>query len=440
MTTFDRFDPFERRITDAIDEIAAARPPEYLNDILRQTAGTAQRPRWTFPERWLPVDTALSRPTFFGRAPIRTLVVLAVVVALLVASIAVYVGSQRHLPAPFGPAANGKLIFPSGGDIFVREGITGEQRLLIGGEGEQLGASYSPDGELITYVNSSPEGDHFMVARADGTNPRQLAVIPTTGDAAAAWFPDGNRVGFIYEVQGQPQLSVVDLSGATTAIDLGDIVPLDLSFSPPAGDRMLVRARVPGGTQVGLYTMKPDGSDRKTIVDPVQTDFGPQFTLSGAVWSPDGRTIAYNGIERITATDRTTAEYFRVHLVGADGSNDRVIAGSSDPNVQENWPAFSPDGKWIAVLRWTFKNGVPGATGWIAVMPADGSQVAHDIGPHFEAAVDTGITKTWAPDSSKLLIHVASNQEVYSVDPLTGGSEQLSWTTELPDWQRIALP
>jgi hypothetical protein len=61
MTAFDRFDPFERRITEAIDEIAAARRPDYLDDIFRQTARTAQRPRWTFLERWLPMDTAIAR-------------------------------------------------------------------------------------------------------------------------------------------------------------------------------------------------------------------------------------------------------------------------------------------------------------------------------------------------------------------------------------------
>jgi len=56
MTAFDRFDPFERRISEAIDEIAAARPPAYLDDILRLTARSAQRPRWVFPERLLTMN------------------------------------------------------------------------------------------------------------------------------------------------------------------------------------------------------------------------------------------------------------------------------------------------------------------------------------------------------------------------------------------------
>ncbi len=75
MTAIDRFDPFEQRITAAIDEIAAPRRPDYLDDILRQTARTSQRPRWTFPGRWLPVDTNLS-PARTGRSTLRPLILV----------------------------------------------------------------------------------------------------------------------------------------------------------------------------------------------------------------------------------------------------------------------------------------------------------------------------------------------------------------------------
>lgn len=56
MTSIDSFDPFDRRIRDAIEEIAAARRPDYVDDVLQLTAGSRQRPRWSFPERWLPVN------------------------------------------------------------------------------------------------------------------------------------------------------------------------------------------------------------------------------------------------------------------------------------------------------------------------------------------------------------------------------------------------
>jgi Tol biopolymer transport system component len=440
MTAFDRFDPFERRISEAIDEIAAARPPAYLDDILRQTARRAQRPRWTFPERWLPVDTALSRPTMFRRLPLRQLIVLGLLVALAAAALAFYIGSQKKLPSPFGPAANGDLLFSSGGDIYARDPITGVQRPVIVADGDQFAAGYSPNGELISFATASAEGDHFMVANADGTNPHQLALIPSTGNAQGAWAPDSKSAGFIYDVNGQPQLSLIPVTGEPSVIKLDGIVPLDIAFMPPNGDRLLIRAREVGSEKVGLYTMKLDGSDRKTVVEPRQTDYGIQFTYSGAVFSPDGRTIAYNGIDLLPQADGTLGSIFRVHLVSADGSNDRALPGPSDPTVHENWPVFSPDGTSILVLRFKSRAGVFGGEGWIASMPADGSQPAHDVGDHFtDDTTDTSITKGWSPDGSRILIAVGSKEEVYSVDPSTGSFELLGWTKELPDWQRIAI-
>jgi len=56
MNTIDPFDPFERRIADAVQEIAAARMPDYLDSALQLTARSRQRPRWAAPERWLYVN------------------------------------------------------------------------------------------------------------------------------------------------------------------------------------------------------------------------------------------------------------------------------------------------------------------------------------------------------------------------------------------------
>jgi Tol biopolymer transport system component len=440
MTALPRFDPFERRITEAVDEIAAARRPDYLDDILRQTARTSQRARWTFPERWLPVDTALPRSAFGGRVPFRSLAILLVIIAMVAASIALYVGSQRHLPAPFGPAANGALAFSSNQDLYVRDALTGTSRLLIGGEGDQFAPSYSPDGQYLTYVTNPGGGDEFTLAHADGSNPILLAKIPATGNAQSAWAPDSRHVGLIYDVKGQPTLSMVTADGDSIAIDTGNLVPLDLAFSPPAGERLLVRARVSGTMTVGLYTMNLDGSALQTVVEPVETSYGTTFTLGGARWSPDGRTIAYNGIEPMPAgVTSPVSEHFRLHLVNPDGSNDRAVPGPSDPLVQENWPLYSPDGNWIAVARWTFaSDGTPGATGWVAIMPANGSEAARDVGERFSDDADTGIAKIWSPDGTRLLELVASKELVYSIDPVTGQSELLPWTTALPDWQRIA--
>jgi hypothetical protein len=105
--------------------------------------------------------------------------------------------------------------------------------------------------------------------------------------------------------------------------------------------------------------------------------------------------------------------------------------------VQEAWPVFSPDGRWILVHRWTWKFNA-GGEGWLAVMPSDGSAPAHDIGPRIAGGEDTGLTKAWSPDATRVLMRSENTKEVFSIDPIAGDFETLPWTTELPDWQRVA--
>ncbi len=109
MTAFDGFDLVDARVAGAIEEIAAASRPDYLDDVFQVTARTRQRPRWTFFERWLPMDTAIAGRTGFRRVGMRPLVILLVLVLLAVAAVAVVsVGSRNRSAPPFGPAANGQ--------------------------------------------------------------------------------------------------------------------------------------------------------------------------------------------------------------------------------------------------------------------------------------------------------------------------------------------
>jgi len=52
MTAFDRL-PVE--LPDLLTDLAAPRIPDYVDEVPAVTAATRQRPRWTFPERWLPM-------------------------------------------------------------------------------------------------------------------------------------------------------------------------------------------------------------------------------------------------------------------------------------------------------------------------------------------------------------------------------------------------
>jgi Tol biopolymer transport system component len=436
MTAFGRFDPFEQRVTGALEELAPATTPDYLDDIFGVTARTAQRPRWTFPERWLPMDITFDRRPVGPRTSPRPLLILALAGLILAALVVGYVGSRPRLPDPFGLADNGLVGYPADGALYVRDSLTGEARLLLDDAVSLDGPWFSPDGTRFLFLKADGAGS-LWAADADGSNAVRLLDRPLIGDdATAVWSPDGRTLAVVRSEQGFATLSLVasDGSGVETTVDLAAMAPAEPSWRPPDGRELLFRGQS-SGSMVDLYVVNADGTGLRALG--IESERLPEWLgwdISGATWSLDGERIAYNAVETDPASG---VEHFRVHLVNADGSGDVAVPGPADPDVMEAWPLYSPDGEWILVHRWTWSSSPGGGEGWLAVMPADGSAPARDIGPFIPGGEATGLIKTWTPDGTRILMRTENTRTVYSIDPVTGDYEVVPWTTHLPDVQRV---
>src|SRR3954447_16333694 len=103
MSAFDRYGRLPIELPDLLTEIAAPRTPDYTDDVLGVTAATRQRPRWTFPERWLPM-ALIATERLPVRAPIpwRAVAGVALLLLALIAAALLAAGGRRTLPAPFG--------------------------------------------------------------------------------------------------------------------------------------------------------------------------------------------------------------------------------------------------------------------------------------------------------------------------------------------------
>ena len=172
-------------------------------------------------------------------------------------------------------------------------------------------------------------------------------------------------------------------SGATSGDDVSGIGTAASEPCKPLPD--LPRGRI-AYTQTrqddstALYLMKPDGTDRRCLVD---TD-GPD---SYPAWSPDGRLLAFvggagsvdqvfvirgdgTGLRQITDSSPITKESlewssdglriaysasasldsgpFSIHVVDVDGSHDKTIAETRPPDVEYvELGDWSPDGRTI---------------------------------------------------------------------------------------------
>ena len=432
MTTFDRFDPFERRIGEALDGLAPLGRPDYLDDLLRQTARTRQRPRWTFLERWLPVDTTFSRPTVFGRIPIRQLVVLALLVALTAAALAFYVGTQKKLPSPLGPARNGQVVYGIDGDIYVRDSMTSAPRLLISGPTQEGGVVASPDGQLIAYDSYVGDVDHAMVAGIDGSNPRQILDQPFTG-LTFQWSYDSKSAVAITDSAGYLQLWIAPADGSgAKEIELDGLWPREATWDPTQAGVLLVRGETRANGQIDLYYVDVSGATPKilSIIDMPKGPilFGPSWEYVAIAFSPDGSTIAYAVPEGPSG-----AEVFRTHLMNRDGTNDRTVGSINIDGYNYSWPVFSPDGKTIAMESWF--GWADGGINTLAIVPADLSRPATFVGPSMPHALQ----KSWSPDGTRLFAKPGDTTDAYSIDPINGTYEKLPFDLDyLPGYQRLA--
>lgn len=379
-----------------------------------------------------------------GRSTLRPLILVAIVALLVLAAAAIFiVGSRPKVPLPVGPAVNGSIVYPAAGDIHIRDSIAADAvtKPLVTGPATQYAPYLSPDGRSFVYAEAGDGGDYFWAVDIDGSNPRQLLPDPM-GEGWSQWswaldsthllvsgfFPGGTQR--LYDVQA-------DGSGAREIV-FDDLVPWEAFWSPIDPNTFLLRAHAKTGVGTqAIYLADADGANLRSLRSSGQTAFGPQYTLSGAAWAPDGKTIAYNAV---TTDPKSLATHFRVHVMNADGSNDHELPGPADARVNEAWPLFSPDGTHLLVQHFVFptEQDARNGSGSIAILPADGSAPGREFGARNDATSNPDIWKGWSPDGRSVIQMVAETMKAYLVDPATGMMTELPWATDMPDWQRVA--
>ena len=216
--------------------------------------------------------------------------------------------------------------------LFVRDGQI--YRARADGTGlVALGSGYdpiwSPDGQRVAF---SRDFDLYVMD-ADGANVQRVGGNPGVGASWPTWSPDGRRLAYDFvhidgvEYEEVPETTaVVSLDGASAPV----IIPH--SYAPawsPDGSRIAFGVwGTVTGAGTGVWTVAPDGSDRKELLPGRDVNWVPDTPA----WSPDGKRIALAGYDGII-------------VMNADGSNQRVlfnIRGTADR------PAWSPDGQVVA--------------------------------------------------------------------------------------------
>jgi Tol biopolymer transport system component len=406
-------------------------PRESLERALAATRRTSQRPSWTFPERWLPMQLTMARTP--SLRPLVTIVVLALLVAAIAAS-ALLIGSTR-VPPPFGPARNGALVFEQNGDLLMADSLGGTSRTLVAGPERDSYPVFSNQGDRIAFIRESSEapagappgalpGFLVMAARSDGTDVRQLASFPGGLDVMR-WSPDGRTILLNY-TETDPtgfQLAAVNADGSGSRIvDVG--MPADYASWRPGGRLVVFRGELGDGTSA-VFIADADGTNGRRL--PIAGSDTVDF--EGLGWSPDGKHLGFMSDGSLGGT---TGWQIGIADIDAEGGLTSLRRLKFDPaSGDEMLPHWSPDSSQFAFIL--EKDGVY----QMALGKPDGSGLRM-VGPK---TIDrNGLRYAWAPDGQTLLIaSTFGKQTWWSVDVASGQATGIEGPTiDMPAWQRLA--
>jgi Tol biopolymer transport system component len=189
----------------------------------------------------------------------------------------------------------------------------GSPSLLSKEPGVVVDPVWSPDGRHIAFAGS-PGGPYGIYVLELETGEADL--VPGTDEINVGgdptWSPDGSRLAFgVWEGDQVPERWDI----YSSRIDGSDLTNLtgtpDESEASPAWswaeDRIAFVRGVPRGS--GIYTMAPDGSDRRLVFDGLPNVGSP-------AWSPDGTRLAFS------------ADTGQVYTASADGDDLQPVTGA----------------------------------------------------------------------------------------------------------------
>jgi Tol biopolymer transport system component len=238
----------------------------------------------------------------------------------------------------------------------------------------------SPDGKWILFA-SDREGSPWQiyVMDADGGGLRRLTRSPEDKHPIG-WTGDG-RVLFGVSARDSASVVVVDVDGHaaeilfTRAAKEIDLAPRGRGIAYTVGDWRRNRIVV-------------EDFDRGTT-DAITDSSAGWFNLA---WSPDGR--------RIAATRSDSTGDLQVWVMDADGSRARPLTWFTSEDGRPQWPAWSADGRRIAIQSGTYDRKDPKrsvAHIWVIDVAGGG---ATKLDPHEPGRLDE--TPSWFPDGRRI--------------------------------------
>ncbi|MEY9861579.1 putative cell wall-binding protein [Catenulispora sp. GAS73] len=230
-------------------------------------------------------------------------------------------------PATF-PGLNGKLTVSTGDNqLHIASGTSSSTQAMPSFKVSD--AEWSPDGSRVAYVDG---WGSLITARYDGTDPISVA-SGLSADSHPTWMNGGSQLVY---ARGGNLYQVPSLGGTPQILSAGHQQGDQDSVPQGGANGVLVFQRISGVSHAPSVWIYNGYTGNAQLVR--NTGGGTQPSLS-----PDARTIVFVAYDKQSPTPVR-----QIWTVGADGSNLTQLTFDTGPSIDNDRPAWSPDGSTIA--------------------------------------------------------------------------------------------
>lgn len=279
----------------------------------------------------------------------------------------------------------------------------------------------------IVYSGLREEGtSDLWLIEPGATEPEMLLSCPEAACGGPVFSPDGNFLAYTQRnasefgvpVISPPRLRLMDLTNRETYAVFSD--SQQLAFEPRwSSNGQWLTFIAPDSGAIGVFNVE-DG----------RSEFFPSTTGEAAAWRPGSTEFVMS--EMLQENDRYEIRLYLVDvLTGA-----RTDLSAHEFPVEDNAPAWSPDGEWLAFRRKEMDGPRESLSKQLWRMRADGSDAEPlTIAPDY----DHGAPQ-WSPDGRYLLYHkyplrgpdIVISSWVLDVE--TGQAREIARPAQRPVW------